>query len=275
MKKRMSEEELEQLRGIIDSLASRVEESERRVRETLGVEMANVRRSVEELRNTQPDVLIADFKEAVSLLRAALVSAKYLKDHEGQLEEVLKLQYSQVEWLESLKRSVADEWGRIKAEKENLEEMRRQIEGWRRELEAKEARLATYEQEVRELEKQKEELEQKIRELNDRYPLALEEIRSKLDETMKELDRRFRIREIRLERLYRLEEEKREKLAKLESERAVIEELKKQAYSLVEEIQKLERQRSLLRAEISKLENDRRELERLKQELRSNVLKGA
>jgi prefoldin subunit 5 len=57
-------------------------------------------------------------------------------------------------------------------------------------------------------------------------------------------------------------------------EKKTLEEYNKQFTELVEEVKKLEKKKQLLQQEISSLETEKDTLEKLKQELRSNILKG-
>ncbi|MEM1518381.1 MAG: hypothetical protein QW789_04595, partial [Nitrososphaerota archaeon] len=59
-----------------------------------------------------------------------------------------------------------------------------------------------------------------------------------------------------------------------ELEKKTLEEYNKQFTELVEEVKKLEKKKELLLQEISNLEAEKHNLEKLKQELRSNILKG-
>jgi chromosome segregation ATPase len=152
--------------------------------------------------------------------------------------------------------------------------LKQELSSLKESVEEKEAALRGFESEVAALEEKKTELENSIKELKETYLATLQAASQQIDKVVKELDRKFKIREARLERLVRLEERKREEIAKLESAKTMMEEYNKQFSQLAEEVRRLERKRSQLLQDISKLESERRELERIKQELRGGILRG-
>jgi chromosome segregation ATPase len=198
-------EELGRIAELLTELINKMEGMEGKLAEIiepLKVEIVrSIKSDIEAIKETQPSELLTEFKEAIRTLKLSVSTIQALQEHESSLKEILEFQNSQVEQLEQVRRSIAAEREALKEEKERLEELKRQIEMWKQELGKKEAILANYEQDVRMLEERKEELERKVKELNEQYIALIEQTNNRLEKAFRDLDRRFKIREIRLDRL--------------------------------------------------------------------------
>ncbi|GBC70488.1 Chromosome partition protein Smc [Candidatus Calditenuaceae archaeon HR02] len=226
------------------------------------------------LASTQPEYLIKEFIEGVNVLKSLTSYLVIFQEQQEELARLLEFQREQVEVLEKARQAILQERERLEQEKNNLETLRQELIQLRQEVEEKDRALRNFEKEVEELEERKAYLEEKIRELHGSYFAALQSAAEGIEKTMKELDKRFKVREARLERLVRLEERKREEILRLEAAKSIAEEYNKQFSQLAEEVRRLEKKKAQLAQEISRLESEKRELERIKQELRGGILRG-
>ncbi|MEM2803543.1 MAG: hypothetical protein QXJ05_05070, partial [Nitrososphaerota archaeon] len=193
-------EELGRITELLTELINKLEGMEgrlaSRIIEPLEAGIVSIKSDIESMKGTQPSELLAEFRDAIRVLKLSVSTIQALQEHESNLREILEFQNSQVEQLEQVRRSIAAEREALKEEKEKLEELKHQIEIWKQELDKKEATLANYEQDIRILEERKEELERKIKELNEQYVELIEQANNRLERAFRELDRRFKIREI-------------------------------------------------------------------------------
>ncbi|MEM2898049.1 MAG: hypothetical protein QW059_02015 [Nitrososphaerota archaeon] len=227
------------------------------------------------LAANQPEFLIKEFLEGVNVLKSLTSYLMIFQEQQEELARILEFQREQVEILEKARLAIVQERERLEQEKGGLEVLRQELVQLKQEIEEKERSLKSFEKEVAELEERKTYLEGKIKELQDYYVSALQSAVDGIEKTVKELDRRFKVREARLERLSRLEERKREELVRLEAAKSIAEEYNKQFSQLAEEVRRLEKRKTQLSQEISRLESEKRELEKIKQELRGGILRGS
>ncbi|MEM0381271.1 MAG: hypothetical protein QW580_01210 [Nitrososphaerota archaeon] len=227
------------------------------------------------LAANQPEFLIKEFLEGVNVLKSLTSYLMIFQEQQEELARILEFQREQVEILEKARLAIVQERERLEQEKGGLEVLRQELVQLKQEIEEKERSLKSFEKEVAELEERKTYLEGKIKELQDYYVTALQSAVDGIEKTVKELDRRFKVREARLERLSRLEERKREELVRLEAAKSIAEEYNKQFSQLAEEVRRLEKRKTQLSQEISRLESEKRELEKIKQELRGGILRGS
>ncbi|MEM0481745.1 MAG: hypothetical protein QXM16_02510 [Nitrososphaerota archaeon] len=227
------------------------------------------------LASTQPEYLIKEFTEGVNVLKSLASYLMIFQEQQEELARLLEFQREQVGVLEKARQAILQERERLEQEKNNLETLRQELIQLRQEVEEKDRALRSFEKEVEELEERKAYLEDKIRELHNSYIAALQSAVEGIEKTVKELDKRFKVREARLERLVRLEERKREEISRLEAAKSIAEEYNKQFSQLAEEVRRLEKKKTQLAQEISRLESEKRELERIKQELRGGILRGS
>ncbi len=227
------------------------------------------------LAANQPEFLIKEFLEGVNVLKSLTSYLMIFQEQQEELARILEFQREQVEVLEKARLAIVQERERLEQEKGGLEVLRQELVQLKQEIEEKERSLKSFEKEVAELEERKTYLEGKIKELQDYYVTALQSAVDGIEKTVKELDRRFKVREARLERLSRLEERKREELVRLEAAKSIAEEYNKQFSQLAEEVRRLEKRKTQLSQEISRLESEKRELEKIKQELRGGILRGS
>ncbi|MEM4289073.1 MAG: hypothetical protein QXQ48_02225 [Nitrososphaerota archaeon] len=227
------------------------------------------------LAANQPEFLIKEFLEGVNVLKSLTSYLMIFQEQQEELARILEFQREQVEVLEKARLAIVQERERLEQEKGGLEVLRQELVQLKQEIEEKERSLKSFEKEVAELEERKTYLEGKIKELQDYYVSALQSAVDGIEKTVKELDRRFKVREARLERLSRLEERKREELVRLEAAKSIAEEYNKQFSQLAEEVRRLEKRKTQLSQEISRLESEKRELEKIKQELRGGILRGS
>jgi chromosome segregation ATPase len=278
-------EELEAINMNLRNIMQRLEELELRLSDELGRRVASdlgdVRASlgrltqkVETLATTQPDYLINEFLEGVGILRSLVSYLTIFQEQQTELSKILEFQKEQVEVLERARSSIAQEKEMLEQERRSLEILKQELASLKQSVEEKEAALRGFESDVAALEEKKIALERNIKELQEAFTSALQSASQQIEKAVRELDRKFKIREARLERLTRLEERKREEIARLEAAKSVVEQYNSQFSQLTEEVRRLERRRSQLLQEINKLESERRELERIKQELRGGILRG-
>jgi len=161
---------------------------------------------------------------------------------------------------------------RYKSEKEGLSRLREEVVRWRTELEQKERQISEAQETLKDLMRKKESLEEEVRVLTDRYLTAFEDAQKKLEQFGKEMDKMFKLREIRMERMIRREKELEDRLAMLESSKAEAEKLLEDARRLKEEVAKLEAYRDSLSQEVHALEKKRAELNELMTEIRRAFL---
>mgnify|MGYP000029792471 CR=1 FL=1 len=278
-------EELEAINMNLKNILERLEELELRlseeVRKSGAAELGDIKSSleklsqrVEALATTQPDYLVDRFLEGVAVLKSLVSYLSIFQEQQTELSRLLEFQKEQVDVLEKARNAIIREREELEQERRNLEILKKELSSLKESVEEKEAALRGFESEVAALEEKKTELENSIKELKETYLATLQAASQQIDKVVKELDRKFKIREARLERLVRLEERKREEIAKLESAKAMVEDFNKRLSELAEEVRRLERKRSQLLQDINKLETERRELERIKQELRGGILRG-
>lgn len=251
---------LRDLKGDLGMVVERINDIEER----FSGEISQIKKGLEDVKSLIP----VNVTEVLTEFRKMLYALEDLKDYQLQLKALVEFQTSQTEQLERVRKTIQEEWERLKSEKEALEALKVQILEWKRELAEKESSLQRYEQEVLKLEERKRELEKLIGELEGRYNELLKIVSEKVERSLRELDRKFKLREVRLERLSMLEEKKREEIATKE---AALKELASKAKVLLDEVERLETRKSILVKEISKLEQDKQELERIKHELRSSI----
>jgi chromosome segregation ATPase len=161
---------------------------------------------------------------------------------------------------------------RYKSEKEGLSRLREEVVRWRTELEQKERQINEAQETLKDLMRKKESLEEEVRVLTERYLTAFEDAQKKLEQFGKEMDKMFKLREIRMERMIRREKELEDRLAMLESSKAEVEKLLEDARRLKEEVAKLEAYRDSLSQEVHALEKRRAELNELMTEIRRAFL---
>jgi chromosome segregation ATPase len=161
---------------------------------------------------------------------------------------------------------------RYKSEKEGLSRLREEVVRWRTELEQKERQINEAQETLKDLMSKKESLEEEVRVLTERYLTAFEDAQKKLEQFGKEMDKMFKLREIRMERMIRREKELEDRLAMLESSKAEAEKLLEDARRLKEEVAKLEAYRDSLSQEVHALEKRRAELNELMTEIRRAFL---
>jgi chromosome segregation ATPase len=161
---------------------------------------------------------------------------------------------------------------RYKSEKEGLFRLREEVVRWRTELEQKERQINEAQETLKDLMRKKESLEEEVRVLTERYLTAFEDAQKKLEQFGKEMDKMFKLREIRMERMIRREKELEDRLAMLESSKAEAEKLLEDARRLKEEVAKLEAYRDSLSQEVHALEKRRAELNELMTEIRRAFL---
>jgi chromosome segregation ATPase len=161
---------------------------------------------------------------------------------------------------------------RYKSEKEGLSRLREEVVRWRTELEQKERQINEAQETLKDLMRKKESLEEEVRVLTERYLTAFEDAQKKLEQFGKEMDKMFKLREIRMERMIRREKELEDRLAMLESSKAEAEKLLEDARRLKEEVAKLEAYRDSLSQEVHALEKRRAELNELMTEIRRAFL---
>ena len=161
---------------------------------------------------------------------------------------------------------------RYKSEKEGLSRLREEVVRWRTELEQKERQISEAQETLKDLMRKKESLEEEVRVLTERYLTAFEDAQKKLEQFGKEMDKMFKLREIRMERMIRREKELEDRLAMLESSKAEAEKLLEDARRLKEEVAKLEAYRDSLSQEVHALEKKRAELNELMTEIRRAFL---
>jgi len=161
---------------------------------------------------------------------------------------------------------------RYKSEKEGLSRLREEVVRWRTELEQKERQINEAQETLKDLMRKKESLEEEVRVLTERYLTAFEDAQRKLEQFGKEMDKMFKLREIRMERMIRREKELEDRLAILESSKAEAEKLLEDARRLKEEVAKLEAYRDSLSQEVHALEKRRAELNELMTEIRRAFL---
>jgi chromosome segregation ATPase len=161
---------------------------------------------------------------------------------------------------------------RYKSEKEGLFRLREEVVRWRTELEQKERQINEAQETLKDLMRKKESLEEEVRVLTERYLTAFEDAQKKLEQFGKEMDKMFKLREIRMERMIRREKELEDRLAMLESSKAEAEKLLEDARRLKDEVAKLEAYRDSLSQEVHALEKRRAELNELMTEIRRAFL---
>jgi chromosome segregation ATPase len=161
---------------------------------------------------------------------------------------------------------------RYKSEKEGLFRLREEVVRWRTELEQKERQINEAQETLKDLMRKKESLEEEVRVLTERYLTAFEDAQKKLEQFGKEMDKMFKLREIRMERMIRREKELEDRLAMLESSKAEAEKLLEDARRLKDEVAKLEAYRDSLSQEVQALEKRRAELNELMTEIRRAFL---
>jgi chromosome segregation ATPase len=161
---------------------------------------------------------------------------------------------------------------RYKSEKEGLSRLREEVVRWRTELEQKERQINEAQETLKDLMRKKESLEEEVRVLTERYLTAFEDAQKKLEQFGKEMDKMFKLREIRMERMIRREKELEDRLAMLESSKAEAEKLLEDARRLKEEVAKLEAYRDSLSQEVHALEKRGAELNELMTEIRRAFL---
>jgi chromosome segregation ATPase len=161
---------------------------------------------------------------------------------------------------------------RYKSEKEGLFRLREEVVRWRTELEQKERQINEAQETLKDLMRKKESLEEEVRVLTERYLTAFEDSQKKLEQFGKEMDKMFKLREIRMERMIRREKELEDRLAMLESSKAEAEKLLEDARRLKDEVAKLEAYRDSLSQEVHALEKRRAELNELMTEIRRAFL---
>ncbi len=164
------------------------------------------------------------------------------------------------------------EFQRIKAEKESLTMLRGEVMRWKSELEEKERQISEAQETLKTLIQKKESLEAEINLLRERYLTTFEDAQKKLEAFGREMDKLFKLREIRMERMIRREKELEDSLAILENSKAEAEKIAATASKLKEEVGKLEAYKESLANEIAQMEKRRMELNELITEMRRAFL---
>jgi len=174
--------------------------------------------------------------------------------------------------LSSEREALIREAQRYKSEKDGLAKLREEVIRWRTELEQKERQINEAQETLKDLMRKKESLEEEVRVLTEKYLTAFEDAQKKLEQFGREMDKMFKLREIRMERLIRREKELEDRLAILESSKAEAEKLLEDARKLKDEVAKLEAYRDSLSQEVHALEKRRAELNELMTEIRRAFL---
>jgi len=174
--------------------------------------------------------------------------------------------------LSSEREALIREAQRYKSEKDGLAKLREEVIRWRTELEQKERQINEAQETLKDLMRKKESLEEEVRVLTEKYLTAFEDAQKKLEQFGREMDKMFKLREIRMERLIRREKELEDRLSILESSKAEAEKLLEDARKLKEEVAKLEAYRDSLSQEVHALEKRRAELNELMTEIRRAFL---
>ncbi|MEM0445441.1 MAG: hypothetical protein QXO86_02575 [Nitrososphaerota archaeon] len=226
------------------------------------------------LATSQPEYMIREFLDGVNTLKSLSSYLAIFQEQQEELTRILEFQREQVDVLEKARMAIVHEREKLEQERSNLETLKQELITLKQEIDERDRSLKNYEREVAELEERKAFLEEKVKELQAAYISALQSATEGIERIMKELDRRFKVREARLERLVRLEERKREEIEKLEAAKTMTEEYNRQFSQLTDEIRRLEKRRNQLLQDISRLEAEKKELERIKQELRGGILRG-
>jgi len=225
-------EELEAINMNLKNILERLEELELRlseeVRKSGAAELGDIKSSleklsqrVEALATTQPDYLVDRFLEGVAVLKSLVSYLSIFQEQQTELSRLLEFQKEQVDVLERARNAIIREREELEQERRNLEILKQELSSLKESVEEKEAALRGFESEVAALEEKKTELENSIKELKETYLATLQAASQQIDKVVKELDRKFKIREARLERLVRLEERKREEIAKIESAKTI------------------------------------------------------
>jgi len=174
--------------------------------------------------------------------------------------------------LSSEREALIREAQRYKSEKDGLAKLREEVIRWRTELEQKERQINEAQETLKDLMRKKESLEEEVRVLTEKYLTAFEDAQKKLEQFGREMDKMFKLREIRMERLIRREKELEDRLSILESSKAEAEKLLEDARKLKDEVAKLEAYRDSLSQEVHALEKRRAELNELMTEIRRAFL---
>ncbi|MCS6769610.1 MAG: hypothetical protein NZ570_04145 [Candidatus Caldarchaeum sp.] len=251
-------------------LIDRMEERIGLVEEALSKLKEDVRLVIEQF--SAPHKIMANMQEI--LARGAVLN-ETIDEFKGTTEQLKAIHESLQEITELLKREreqLVRENQKFKAERDGLNALREEVVKWKAELEQKERQITEAQEILKTLMNKKMSLEEEIRVLNDRYLTAFEDAQKKLENFGKEMDKMFKLREIRMERMIRREKEYEEKLAALEQSKAEAERMIAAANRLREEVSKLEAYKESLSNEIAQMERRRTELNELITEMRRAFL---
>ncbi|MEM3096672.1 MAG: hypothetical protein QW756_08380 [Nitrososphaerota archaeon] len=188
-----------------------------------------------------------------------------IQTERDSLNETVELLTSKIEELRT-------EAQRYQTEREGLGRLREEVGKWRMELEQKERQIAEAQETLKNLELRRERLEDEIRILSEKYLTMFTDATKRLEEYTRDLDKRFRLREVLVQRLIRREHELNSKLELLESKRVETEKLIADAERLKEEVRKLESHKAALKQDIEQMEKRRADLTELINEMRKAFL---
>ncbi|MEM1943414.1 MAG: hypothetical protein QXY50_03580 [Candidatus Caldarchaeum sp.] len=251
-------------------LIDRMEERIGLVEEALSKLKEDVRLVLDQF--SAPHKIMVNMQEI--LARGAVLN-ETLDEFKAATEELKAMRNSVQEMTEALMREreqLAKEMQRYKAERDGLNALREEVSRWRAELEQKERQIAEAQETLKTLLRKKESLEEEVRMLSDRYLTSFDDAQKKLEAYGREMDKMFKLREIRMERLIRREKELEDRLAALENSKSEAEKLIAFANKLKEEVSKLEAYKESLSNEISQMEKRRAELNELITEMRRAFL---
>ncbi|MEM4408833.1 MAG: hypothetical protein QXI19_08835, partial [Candidatus Caldarchaeum sp.] len=229
-------------------LTERMEERIGLVEEALAKIKEDVRLVLEQF--STPHKAMASLQgllEKTAVLNYTLDSLKAVTEEIKSLRESL---HETADLLFKERENLLKEAQRYKTERESLAMLREEVVRWKAELEQKERQIAEAQETLKDLMRKKENLEEEINMLKERYLTVFEDSQKKLESFGKEMDKMFKLREIRMERMIRREKELEDKLAILENSKAEAEKLIATANKLKEEINKLEAYKESLSNEI-------------------------
>lgn len=249
-------EKMEERISLLEEALAKLKEDVRLVLENISAPQRTLAQVQVVLEKAQIlDKTIEDMKAASAEVHGIL----------GRLQETNEI-------MTSMRTAMDREYQKLKAEREGLAKLRSEAGRWRSELEQKEAQISEAQETLKNLLRKKEILEEEIRVLTERYLSSFEDALKKLENFGREMDKMFKLREIRMERMVRREKELEERLALLENSKAEAEKLIETSNTLREEVKKLEAYKESLSREISDMERRRSELNELLTEMRRAFL---
>ncbi len=200
--------------------------------------------------------------ETIEILRNITEEVKSLRDGLNETANIMSKE----------RENLLKESQRIKAEKEGLAMLRGEVIRWKSELEQKERQISEAQETLKTLMRKKEDLEEEINVLREKYLTTFVDLQKKLEAFGREMDKLFKLREIRMEKMIRREKELEDKLAILENSKAEAEKIVATVNKLKEEVSRLEAYKESLTKEIAQMEKRRAELNELITEMRRAFL---